>query len=129
MVPKTSELLPEPDTPVKTVSRRFGSSTLRSLRLFSRAPCTRITSWVSAAGSAVALVALVALIVLILLQCLDEPAAVAHQSAVGDLVRLAPRLQPDRPQHQEQVSGAAPRVPVGLPDVRLPQRLVSHDVE
>ena len=49
MVAKTSELLPEPDTPVKTVSRRFGSSTLTSLRLFSRAPCTRIRSWLSAA--------------------------------------------------------------------------------
>src|SRR4051794_804518 len=48
IVPKTSELLPEPDTPVKTVSLRLGSSTLMSLRLFSRAPCTRITSWLSA---------------------------------------------------------------------------------
>src|SRR5690349_4664325 len=48
MVAKTSELLPEPETPVKTVSRRFGSSTLMSWRLFSRAPCTRIRSCVSA---------------------------------------------------------------------------------
>ena len=48
IVPNTSELLPEPETPVNTVSRRFGSSTLTSLRLFSRAPCTRITSWLSA---------------------------------------------------------------------------------
>src|ERR671927_445043 len=48
MVSNTSELLPEPETPVKTVSRRFGSSTLTSLRLFTRAPCTRIRSWVSA---------------------------------------------------------------------------------
>ena len=48
MVANTSELLPEPDTPVKAVSRRFGSSTLTSLRLFTRAPCTRIRSWVSA---------------------------------------------------------------------------------
>ena len=46
---KTSELLPEPETPVNTVSRRFGISTLMSLRLFSRAPCTRIRSWLSAA--------------------------------------------------------------------------------
>ena len=44
MVAKTSELLPEPETPVKAVSRRFGISTLTSLRLFSRAPCTRMTS-------------------------------------------------------------------------------------
>src|SRR3954452_4803308 len=49
IVPKTSELLTEPETPVNTVSRRFGISTLRSLRLFTRAPCTRITSWLSAA--------------------------------------------------------------------------------
>ena len=51
MVPNTSELLPEPDTPVNTVSRRFGISTLTSLRLFTRAPCTRITSWLSAAAA------------------------------------------------------------------------------
>jgi hypothetical protein len=40
--------LPEPETPVNTVSRRFGISMLKSLRLFSGAPCTRITSWLSA---------------------------------------------------------------------------------
>ena len=34
----TSELLPEPETPVKTTSCRFGMSRLTSLRLFSRAP-------------------------------------------------------------------------------------------
>src|ERR1041385_4790093 len=50
MVLNTSELLPDPETPVNTVSRRFGSSTLTSLRLFSRAPCTRIRSWLSAAA-------------------------------------------------------------------------------
>ena len=44
-VSKTSELLPEPDTPVKTVRRRFGISMLTSRRLFTRAPSTRITSW------------------------------------------------------------------------------------
>src|ERR1700680_3768571 len=48
MVPNTSELLPEPETPVNTVRRRFGSSTLTSLRLFTRAPCTRIRSWLRA---------------------------------------------------------------------------------
>src|SRR6187551_1600715 len=37
---KTSELLPEPETPVNTVSRRFGMSRLTSRRLFSRAPRT-----------------------------------------------------------------------------------------
>src|SRR4051812_23215685 len=50
IVAKTSELLPEPETPVKTVRRRFGSSRVTSLRLFSRAPCTRIVSWTSAGG-------------------------------------------------------------------------------
>jgi hypothetical protein len=44
IVSKTSELFPEPETPVNTVSRRFGISMLTSLRLFSRAPCTRISS-------------------------------------------------------------------------------------
>ena len=48
MVPKTKELFPEPDTPVNAVRRRLGSSTLMSLRLFSRAPCTRIRPWESA---------------------------------------------------------------------------------
>src|SRR5690349_9514777 len=52
IVSNTRELLPEPDTPVNTVSRRFGISTLTSLRLFSRAPCTRIRSWLSATCSA-----------------------------------------------------------------------------
>ena len=52
IVPNTSELLPEPETPVNTVSRRFGISTLTSLRLFTRAPCTRIRSWLSAACGA-----------------------------------------------------------------------------
>src|SRR3990172_5479491 len=40
IVSNTSELLPEPDTPVKTVSRRFGMSRLMPRRLFSRAPRT-----------------------------------------------------------------------------------------
>src|SRR3982750_1812771 len=48
MVPNTSDDLPEPETPVNAVSRRFGSSTLTSFRLFSRAPWTRIRSWLSA---------------------------------------------------------------------------------
>jgi hypothetical protein len=52
IVPNTSELLPEPETPVNTVSRRFGISTLMSLRLFTRAPCTLIRSWLSAACGA-----------------------------------------------------------------------------
>jgi len=48
IVENTSELLPEPETPVNTVSRRLGISTLTSLRLFTRAPWTRIRSWLSA---------------------------------------------------------------------------------
>ena len=61
IVENTSELLPEPETPVNTVRRRLGSSTLMSLRLFSRAPCTRIRSWLSAGavfGSVVMLVSI-----------------------------------------------------------------------
>src|SRR3954469_24183187 len=52
IVPNTSELLPDPEMPVNTVSRRFGISTLTSLRLFTRAPRTRIRSWLSAACTA-----------------------------------------------------------------------------
>src|SRR5713101_614583 len=52
MVANTSELLPEPETPVNAVSRRFGISTLMSLRLFTHAPCTRMRSWLSATCSA-----------------------------------------------------------------------------
>src|SRR3954452_13644021 len=64
MVLNTRELFPEPETPVNTVSRRFGISTLRSLRLFTRAPCTRIRSWLSAGCSAGACVsALVAMLI------------------------------------------------------------------
>ena len=44
IVPNTSELLPDPETPVNTVSRRFGSWMLMSLRLLTRAPWTRIRS-------------------------------------------------------------------------------------
>src|SRR5262245_46160737 len=55
IVPNTNELLPDPEIPVNTVSRRFGIAMLTSLRLFTRAPCTRIWSWVSAiCGAAVA---------------------------------------------------------------------------
>src|SRR5215813_4881507 len=64
IVSNTSELLPEPDTPVNTVSRRFGISTLTSLRLFTRAPCTRIIPWLSAAPSAGDCVAVLAVAVL-----------------------------------------------------------------
>src|SRR5690606_7766059 len=48
IVPNTRELFPEPETPVNTVRRRLGISTSTSFRLFTRAPCTRIRSWLSA---------------------------------------------------------------------------------
>src|SRR3954452_20417045 len=48
IVPNTNELLPEPETPVNAVSRRFGISKLTSWRLFTRAPRTRMRSWLSA---------------------------------------------------------------------------------
>jgi hypothetical protein len=44
MVSKTRDDLPEPETPVKTVNRRFGMSRETPLRLFSRAPRTWMTS-------------------------------------------------------------------------------------
>ena len=44
IVPNTSEDLPDPDTPVKTVIARFGMSTETSRRLFSRAPRTSMWS-------------------------------------------------------------------------------------
>ena len=43
-VPNTSDDFPDPETPVKTTSWRFGMSTEMSLRLFSRAPRTAMTS-------------------------------------------------------------------------------------
>src|SRR3954454_12571131 len=64
IVSNTSELLPEPETPVNTVSRRFGISTLTSLRLFTRAPTTRIRSWLSASGSAAECVSVVLAVVI-----------------------------------------------------------------
>src|SRR4051812_30210253 len=53
IVPNTRLDLPDPLTPVNTVRRRFGISTLMFFRLFSRAPCTRMSSWLSAAWRAV----------------------------------------------------------------------------
>jgi hypothetical protein len=43
IVSKTSELLPDPETPVKTVSFRLGTSSEMLRRLFSRAPRTSIS--------------------------------------------------------------------------------------
>src|SRR5688572_1717782 len=48
MVPNISDDSAEPQTPVNTVSRRLGIWTQRAFRWFSRAPWTRIRSWLSA---------------------------------------------------------------------------------
>src|SRR5215831_9140829 len=107
IVPNTRELLPEPDTPVNTVSRRFGSSTLTSLRLFTRAPCTRIRSWLSAACGAGGRVSVLVVMVIVSIprlrglrrrasarRVLKEPEDVAigvgeggHQPAAADVAQ------------------------------------------
>src|SRR4051794_31083526 len=95
IVPNTSELLPEPETPVNTVSRRFGISMLTSLRLFTRAPCTRIRSWLSAACSAGrCLSVVVAMLILPPSSVLKQPEDVAigvadgsHQAAATHVAR------------------------------------------
>src|SRR6185436_2618551 len=99
IVSKTSELLPDPETPVNTVSRRFGISTLTSLRLFTRAPCTRIRSWLSATCRAgdcesvfVAKLIVSPSIRTVCLEASDQPAVVAHQLAIGQLIHFPPRL-------------------------------------
>src|SRR4051795_12637295 len=85
MVPKTSELLPDPETPVNTVNRRLGIARLTSLRLLTRAPCTRMTSWLSA-SSVTASAHLVDP---------DEIACWVADRAVADAVRLVRRLLDD----------------------------------
>src|SRR5919201_520663 len=97
MVSNTSELLPEPDTPVNTVRRRFGISMLTSLRLFSRAPCTRIRSWLSAACSAGACVSVTVVPWDASAQLLnpDERAGRVAEGAVAHSVRLIGRLLDD----------------------------------
>src|SRR5262249_27550317 len=179
IVPNTSELLPEPDTPVNTVSRRFGISTLTSLRLFTRAPCTRIRSWLSASCSAGDCVpVLVAMLIgspsvrrslsgwaactvsfgvtwrdltsfeqyvgfsvasargasgapadaARLAEASDQPTAVAHQLAVGQLVHLAPRLDAVRGDAEPAVRrGQRTRVEAGVrgePVTPLPRQRV-----
>src|SRR3954465_9712867 len=104
MVSNTRELLPEPETPVNTVSRRFGISTLTSLRLFSRAPCTRISSWLSAPCSAGDCVSVLVAMLIVSLrspdgsaQFLDAdqgPRGIA-EGAVANTVRLLGRLLDD----------------------------------
>src|SRR5580704_950118 len=100
IVPNTSELLPEPETPVNAVSRRLGISTLMSLRLFTRAPCTRIDSWLSAACADDRLPVFVAMLIVppcvrrgrsrVLKQSEDVAIGVGdggHQAATTDIVR------------------------------------------
>src|SRR3954451_16783851 len=113
IVPKTSELLPEPETPVNTVSRRLGISRLTSLRLFTRAPCTRIRSWRWARGAAgewasdvvVVLIAGVSRRRSAQVLDADDVARGIAEGAVADAVRLVGRLLHDlgvaRPQARE----------------------------
>ncbi len=54
MVPNTREDLPDPETPVKTVSLRLGMSSEMSARLFALAPRTSIMSWLSAGDRPIA---------------------------------------------------------------------------
>src|SRR5215203_6192940 len=95
IVPNTSELLPEPETPVNTVSRRFGSSTLTSLRLFPRAPCTRIRSWLSAGCAALLIGGLRPSLGSGHLEDADQVARGIAEGAVADAPRLVGRLLDD----------------------------------
>src|SRR3954471_19011389 len=101
IVPNTSELLPEPETPVNTVSRRFGISRLTSFRLLTRAPCTRIRSWLSAALNPLPTRS-------------HQPRSVTHQRAARDLVGLTPRLESQRPEDEEHVGRGVAGIPIGL---------------
>src|SRR5690242_1817193 len=94
IVPNTSELLPEPETPVNTVSRRFGISTLRSFRLFTRAPCTRIRSWLSATCIAGDRVSVLEAMSAQFLDADQVAGGIAH-GAVAHPVRLLGRLLHD----------------------------------
>src|SRR3954463_8134223 len=97
MVPNTSELLPEPEIPVNTVSRRLGISMLTSLRLFTRAPCTRIRSWLSAASRAGGCALVFVAVPIALAELLDahEVARGVAERAVADAVGLLRRLLDD----------------------------------
>ena len=51
-----------------------------------------------------------------------QPGAVPHEHATAKLVRLAPRLDAGRPQHEEDVRvGILARVPVGLGGIGVPE--------
>ncbi|GAA08399.1 hypothetical protein ATPR_1403 [Acetobacter tropicalis NBRC 101654] len=51
-MPKASEDLPDPETPVKTTNWSRGKSTSTFFRLCSRAPRTRIIDWGDGTGMA-----------------------------------------------------------------------------
>ena len=99
IVSNTSEDLPDPLTPVKTVRRRFGISTLMFLRLFSRAPTTRMTSWANRRREGLVVAAFwVATDIVFLrlfrlvntLPCITDSVSATPSSAKGpDLLRLA----------------------------------------
>src|SRR5918998_6192229 len=133
IVPNTSELLPEPETPVNTVSRRFGISRLTFLRLFTRAPCTRIRSWLSASRSAGGCVSLLVamLIVSPSVGASIQPAAIAHQLAAGQLVHLPPGLDAARDDAEPGIRGVKrARVEPGAggePVTRLPWQLAAYE--
>src|SRR5262245_55989208 len=112
MVPNTKELLPEPDTPVNTVSRRFGISTLMSFRLFSRAPRTRIRSWLSARGSAAG----------------RAPAMASTLNRVSFVV-VEPRsqLRVLDPELRVRSSAVLPNAPASHGEVRPPDGTTSRD--
>ncbi len=114
MVSNTSELLPEPETPVKTVSRRLGISMLTSLRLFSRAPYTRIRSWLSASCRAVDFV-LVFLAMLIVLHLVGEPGLKRRRRAFA--LELARRV-PASPRPSRRVGPAKSGCPWAVPSPR-----------
>src|SRR5215216_2738893 len=85
--------------PVNTVSRRLGISMLTSLRLFSRAPCTRIRSWLSAGCSAGDFVSVVVAVLIpdgsAQLLDADQVARGIAERAVANPVRLVGRLLHD----------------------------------
>src|SRR6478672_5516367 len=87
--------------PVNTVSRRLGISTLMSLRLFTRAPCTRIRSWLSAVCCVV-----VSVCVLIALNSKGRRSPEEQREHAPDLVR-APRDGRPEP-HPDDAFALAP---------------------
>src|SRR5687767_12536729 len=95
IVSNTSELLPEPETPVNTVRRRFGIATLTSLRLFSRAPSTRIRSCASATCSGPERVSVRVDMTSVHLLDADEVARGIAEGAVPHPPRLLGRLLDD----------------------------------